>query len=119
HSHMTNTLNTPIEALEYAYPFRVAQYALRKESGGIGQHRGGDGLVRTYEFLQSAEITLLSDRRVTRPYGLEGGEPGEPGSNRVRQKGIKKNVPGKCSFPVAAEDALTIETPGGGGFRKS
>ena len=118
HSHMTNTLNTPIEALEHAYPFRIAQYALRKESGGIGQHRGGDGLVRTYEFLQPAEITLLSDRRVTRPYGLEGGEPGKPGSNCVRQKGDKKNVPGKCSFSVAVEDVLTIETPGGGGFGK-
>ena len=115
---MTNTLNTPIEALEYAYPFRVAQYALRKESGGIGRHQGGDGLVRTYEFLQSAEITLLSDRRVTRPYGLEGGEPGHPGSNRVRHKGTEQELAGKCSFAVETGDFLTIETPGGGGFGK-
>jgi N-methylhydantoinase B len=79
HSHMTNTLNTPIEALEYAYPFRISRYALRDGSGGKGQHQGGDGLVRAYEFLQPAEITLLSDRRVTRPYGLKGGEPGKPG----------------------------------------
>jgi N-methylhydantoinase B len=118
HSHMTNTLNTPVEALEYAYPFRIMRYALLEGSGGIGQHRGGDGLVRTYEFLQPAEITLLSDRRVTRPYGLEGGEPGQPGSNRVRQKGVETEVPGKCSFPVGAGDSLTIETPGGGGFGK-
>ena len=118
HSHMTNTLNTPIEALEYAYPFRIAEYALREGSGGNGQHRGGDGLVRMYEFLQPAEITLLSDRRVNRPYGLEGGEPGQAGSNRVRQNGIKKNVQGKCSFPVASGDELIIETPGGGGFGK-
>ena len=118
HSHMTNTLNTPVEALEYVYPFRIARYALREGSGGIGQHRGGDGLVRTYEFLQPAEITLLSDRRVTGPYGLEGGEPGKPGSNRVRQKGGEKSVPGKCSFVVEAGDYLTIETPGGGGLGK-
>jgi len=118
HSHMTNTLNTPIEALEYAYPFRIAQYALREGSGGIGQHRGGDGLVRSYEFLQPAEITLLSDRRVTRPYGLEGGEPGQPGTNRVGKNSVEKEVPGKCSFPVEAGDALTIKTPGGGGFGK-
>jgi N-methylhydantoinase B len=118
HSHMTNTLNTPIEALEYAYPFQIAKYALREGSGGIGQHRGGDGLVRRYKFLQPAEITLLSDRRVNRPYGLEGGEPGQAGSNRVRQKGIKKFFPGKCSFSVDAGDELSIETPGGGGFGK-
>ena len=118
HSHMTNTLNTPVEALEYAYPFRISRYALRNGSGGNGRQRGGDGIVRTYEFLQPAEITLLSDRRVTKSYGLEGGEPGQPGNNRVRQKGVKKNVSGKCSFPVGAGDSLTIETPGGGGFGK-
>jgi N-methylhydantoinase B len=118
HSHMTNTLNTPVEALEYAYPFRIARYALRERSGGKGKHRGGDGLVRTYEFLQPAEITLLSDRRVTRPYGLEGGEPGHPGRNRVKQSGVEKDLPGKCSIPVEKDDVLTIETPGGGGFGK-
>jgi len=116
HSHMTNTLNTPVEALEYAYPFRIARYALREGSGGNGQHQGGDGLVRTYEFLQSAEITLLSDRRVTRPYSLEGGESGQPGRNRVKRSGVVKDVPGKCSFPVDAGDELSIETPGGGGY---
>ena len=116
HSHMTNTLNTPVEAVEYAYPFRIARYALREKSGGSGQHQGGDGIIRTYEFLQSAEVTLLSDRRVTKPYGLEGGEPGQPGRNQVKQNGIEKNVSGKCSFPVKAGDELTIETPGGGGY---
>jgi len=73
HSHMTNTLNKPVEALEYAYPFRIMCYALRECSGGSGQRRGGDGTIRTYEVLQPAEITLLSDRRGTKPYGLEGG----------------------------------------------
>ncbi len=116
HSHMTNTLNTPVEAVEYAYPFRIARYALRDESGGNGQHQGGDGIVRTYEFLQPAEVTLLSDRRITKPYGLEGGAPGQPGRNQLKQNGIEKDVSGKCSFPVEAGDQLTIETPGGGGF---
>jgi N-methylhydantoinase B len=116
---MTNTLNTPIEALEYAYPFRISRYALRDGSGGKGQHQGGDGLVRAYEFLQPAEITLLSDRRVTIPYGLEGGESGQPGRNRVRKNGEEKDIPGKCSFSVETGDVLTIETPGGGGYGKS
>ena len=119
HSHMTNTLNTPVEAVEYAYPFRISRYALREESGGTGQHSGGDGLVRAYEFLQSAEITLLTDRRVTQPYGLEGGEPGYPGRNRIKQKGVEKDVPGKVSFSVEMGEVLTIETPGGGGYGKS
>jgi N-methylhydantoinase B len=116
HSHMTNTLNTPVEAVEYAYPFRVARYALRENSGGSGQHQGGEGIVRTYEFLQPAEVTLLSDRRVTKPYGLEGGAPGQPGRNRLTKNGGKLDVTGKCSFSVEAGDILSIETPGGGGY---
>jgi len=116
HSHMTNTLNTPVEALEYAYPFRILRYALRNGSGGKGKHQGGEGLVREYKFLQPAEITLLSDRRVTKPYGLQGGSSGDPGLNRSKQTGMEKDVPGKCSFPVKAGDSLIIETPGGGGY---
>jgi N-methylhydantoinase B len=118
HSHMTNTLNTPVEAVEYAYPFRIARYALREKSGGSGQHHGGEGIVRTYQFLQPAEVTLLSDRRITKPYGLEGGAPGQPGRNELKRKGIEQEVSGKCSFAVEVGDALTIETPGGGGFGK-
>jgi N-methylhydantoinase B len=116
HSHMTNTLNTPVEAVEYAYPFRIARYALREKSGGKGQHQGGDGIVRTYEFLQPAEVTLLSDRRITKPYGLEGGAPGKSGRNQLKRNGVENDVSGKCSFPVEAGDELTIETPGGGGY---
>ena len=116
HSHMTNTLNTPVEAVEYAYPFRIYRYALRIRSGGAGRHRGGDGLVRDYEFLQPAEITLLSDRRVIHPYGLEGGAPGQTGRNRLRQNGVEKDLAGKCSFSVSGGDSLIIETPGGGGY---
>jgi N-methylhydantoinase B len=118
HSHMTNTLNTPVEALEYAYPFRIPRYALREGSGGTGRHRGGNGLIRAYEFLQPAEVTVLSDRRVTKPYGLEGGAPGQPGLNRLKRKGIEQEVAGKGSFPVDAGDELSIETPGGGGYGK-
>jgi len=118
HSHMTNTLNTPVEALEYTYPFRIARYALREGSGGRGRQQGGNGLLRSYEFLQTAEVTVLSDRRVTRPYGLEGGAPGQPGRNCLKQNGIEQEVPGKCSFSVDAGDEFSIETPGGGGYGK-
>jgi N-methylhydantoinase B len=116
---MTNTLNTPVEALEYAYPFRISRYAFREGSGGNGRQRGGKGLIRAYEFLQPAEVTLQSDRRVTKPYGLEGGQPGQPGRNCLRQDGVEKDLPGKCSFSVEAGDALIIETPGGGGYGTS
>ncbi|TFH50918.1 MAG: hydantoinase B/oxoprolinase family protein, partial [Methanothrix sp.] len=116
HSHMTNTLNTPVEALEYAYPFRIMRYALREGSGGEGKYQGGEGLVREYEFLQPAEITILSDRRVIKPYGVKGGESGQLGSNVLNRHGVEKEVPGKCSFAVEAGDALIIETPGGGGY---
>ena len=73
HTHMTNSLNTPAEALEYSYPFRVTRYSLRPNSGGAGKHRGGDGLIREMELLTDAEVTMLSDRRRTQPYGLNGG----------------------------------------------
>ncbi len=79
HTHMTNSLNTPVEALEYAYPFRVRKYAYRPNSGGSGKFHGGDGLIREVELLADAQVTLLSDRRKFRPYGLAGGEPGAAG----------------------------------------
>jgi N-methylhydantoinase B len=109
-------LNNPVEALEYAYPFRISRYSLREGSGGRGRQQGGNGLLRSYEFLQPAELTVLSDRRVTKPYGLEGGAPGQPGRNRLKRNGIDQEVSGKCSFSVEAGDALIIETPGGGGY---
>ena len=116
HSHMTNTLNTPVEALEYAYPFRISQNAIREESGGKGKYQGGQGLVRAYAFLQPADVTVLSDRRIINPFGLEGGWPGQVGRNHVRKLGKEKDLPGKCSFTVEAGDELIIETPGGGGY---
>ena len=119
HSHMTNTMNTPVEALEYAYPFRVARYAVRQTSGGNGRYRGGDGICRDLEFLSQAEVTILSDRRTRGPYGLDGGQPGQPGKNELLRKGETKELPSKCHIEVKEGDVLKIETPGGGGFGKS
>jgi N-methylhydantoinase B len=118
HCHMSNTLNTPVEALEYALPVRVRRYALREGSGGGGLHRGGDGLVRELEFLADARVTILSDRRKTGPYGLAGGQPGQPGENRlIPGDGSPERIQsGKTSFDVQPGDVLRISTPGGGGW---
>jgi N-methylhydantoinase B len=119
-THMTNSLNTPVEALEYAYPFRVRRYAYREGSGGAGEYRGGDGLVRELELLSDAEVTLLADRRRTRPYGLSGGESGAAGRAILTDpSGAEVELPGKCSRRVAAGSVLRIETPGGGGWGDS
>ena len=117
HTHMTNSLNTPVEALEFAYPFRVRRYGYRAGSGGAGKFRGGDGLVREIEVLGDAQITLLADRRKRGPYGLRGGTDGTPGrSTLVRRDGSTEEVPGKCSVSARAGDAIRIESPGGGGW---
>jgi N-methylhydantoinase B len=116
HVHMTNTLNTPVEALEYAYPFRVRRYALRPDSGGAGRHRGGDGLVREIEFLAPAAVTILSERRRTVPYGLHGGEPGMPGRNLLILEGEDRELPGKVEIRVEPGEVLSMRTPGGGGW---
>jgi N-methylhydantoinase B len=119
-THMTNSLNTPIEALEYAYPFRVRRYAYRYGSGGAGQFRGGDGLIREIELLANAQVTLLAERRNFQPYGLQGGEEAAHGHAWLTKAGAAENVelPGKCSLRLAAGDILRIETPGGGGWGK-
>jgi N-methylhydantoinase B len=119
HVHMTNTLNTPIEALEYTYPIRVRRYALRRNSGGAGLHRGGDGLVREIEFLCPATVTILSERRRTAPYGLQGGEPGERGRNVLFHRGERRELPGKVEMQVETGDVLSLRTPGGGGWGHS
>lgn len=116
HVHMTNTLNTPIEALEYAYPLRVQRYALRGGSGGNGQHRGGDGLVRDLEFLCPATVTVLSDRRRMAPYGLWGGDSGLVGQNIMVREGKESTVSGKAQLRVEPGDLLSLRTPGGGGW---
>jgi N-methylhydantoinase B len=117
-THMTNSLNTPIEALEYAYPLRVRRYAYRDGSGGAGQYRGGDGLIRELELLADAQVTLLADRRKLRPYGLQGGQDGAAGWASLTKAGSAEEtqLPGKCSRRVAKGDVLHIETPGGGGW---
>jgi N-methylhydantoinase B len=116
HSHMTNTLNTPVEALEYAYPFRVREYAILRGTGGSGRHRGGDGLVREIELLADAEVTVLSERRTRAPFGVHGGQPGAPGRNVVVRDGKARTEPGKFHRALRAGDRVRIETPGGGGF---
>jgi N-methylhydantoinase B len=117
HVHMTNTLNTPVEALEMAFPFRVTQYSLRRGSGGGGAHRGGDGVVRAYELLAPATVTMLSERRASGPWGLGGGAPGAPGVNRlVHADGREEILPSKFTRLLEPGDRLYLETPGGGGY---
>ncbi len=116
HTHMTNSLNTPIEALEYAYPFRVRRYSYRANSGGRGKFRGGDGLIREIELLADAQVTLLSDRRKFAPYGLAGGGPGEPGHAKHTSGRKVTVIPAKSSLQAKKRDIIRIETPGGGGW---
>jgi N-methylhydantoinase B len=116
HTHMTNSLNTPAEALEYAYPLRVREYRLRKGSGGAGKHRGGDGVVREIETLVPARMSLLADRRKQHPYGLHGGEEGAAGVNVIISNNNRQSIPSKSSHTLKAGDRIRIETPGGGGW---
>ena len=116
HTHMTNSWNTPVEAFEHQYPLRIRVYRIRSGSGGKGRHRGGDGIVREFEFLTPAQVTVLSDRRKRGPYGLRGGSPGAPGKNLLIRKKRIRAIPGKARFEVRAGDVLRIESPGGGGY---
>jgi N-methylhydantoinase B len=111
---MTNTLNTPVEALEFAYPLFVRRYEIRRGSGGDGLFKGGDGLIREIELLCDAEVTILSERRRIPPYGLFGGKPGEVGRNLIDGKPVE----GKFSKRLPKGSVITIETPGGGGWGK-
>ncbi|MBC8098364.1 MAG: hydantoinase B/oxoprolinase family protein, partial [Armatimonadetes bacterium] len=116
HSHMTNTLNTPVEALEAVLPLRVLAYELRAESGGLGQQRGGDGIRRTYEFLTNATVTLNTERRRRTPFGLNGGTAGRVGQNTSKKGDIVESLGAKAVLHALPGDVLTIETPGGGGW---
>lgn len=116
HTHMTNSLNTPAEALEYAYPLRVRAYRIRKNSGGRGKQRGGDGVVREIETLVPARMSLLSDRRRLAPYGLDGGEDGQRGRGAIIHRGRARAITSKGSWQLEAGDCVRIETPGGGGY---
>jgi N-methylhydantoinase B len=120
HTHMTNSLNTPAEALEFTYPLRVRRYSLRPGSGGAGKHRGGDGIVREIEVLTDCEVTLLADRRTRGPWGLAGGEAGSPGkASVVRAGGSIEQMPGKFSTRLKKGERIRIESPGGGGWGRA
>ncbi len=117
HTHMTNSLNTPAEALEYAYPFRVTRYGLRRCSGGAGKHRGGDGIVREIEVLTDAQVTLLSERRKVPPYGLQGGSSAAVGEAVITDMhGQTTQLSGKASARVKQGERIRVESPGGGGW---
>jgi N-methylhydantoinase B len=119
HTHMTNTMNTPVEALEFAFPLRLKRYALRKGSGGQGKHKGGDGLVRDVEFLAPARVTVLSERRKFAPPGFHGGHHGQPGENVLLRGGYEEvHLAGKETLDVGPGDVLSVRTPGGGGWGK-
>jgi N-methylhydantoinase B len=119
HTHMTNSLNTPAEALEYAYPFCVTEYSIRRGSGGVGQHKGGDGVIREVELLTDSEVTLLSDRRKRGPYGLSGGTDGQPGRTIIiRTNGTREELAGKTSVRLTKGERVRVESPGAGGFGK-
>ena len=113
-THMTNTLNTPIEVVETRFPLRVRRYALRRQSGGEGLRKGGNGLIREFEFLAPTQVSLLTERRTHQPWGIAGGRPGETGKNLLDGK----LLPGKINMELHAGQLLTIETPGGGGWGK-
>jgi N-methylhydantoinase B len=117
HTGMTNTENTPIEALDAHYPFRVERYTLRRGSGGAGLFPGGDGIEREIRFLTDATLSLMGERRRHRPWGLAGGEPGAPGEDwLIRRDGRRERLPAKTTVPVRAGDRLLVLTPGGGGW---
>ncbi|MFZ5450582.1 MAG: hydantoinase B/oxoprolinase family protein [Thermodesulfobacteriota bacterium] len=116
HTHMTNTRNTPVEVLEHDYPLRVERYAFREDSGGSGRFSGGRGIVRDFHFLAPVTVSLLSERRVHAPYGLQGGGPGEAGENLLLTEKGAERLPGKINLPLPAESRLSIRTPGGGGW---
>jgi N-methylhydantoinase B len=113
---MTTTENTPIEALEAHYPFRIRRYTLRRGSGGAGTNPGGAGIEREIEFLEDATLSLMGERRRNRPWGLNGGEPGLPGEDWLIRGTERRRLPGKTTIEVEAGDRLLVLTPGGGGW---
>ncbi len=117
-THMTNTLNTPIEATEREFPVRIESYSIRKESGGKGKFKGGDGIVREYRFIEPATVSVITERRKYRPWGAHGGKDGKSGKNFLIRNGEKTELSGKQSFEAEEGDILRIETPGGGGWGK-
>jgi N-methylhydantoinase B len=120
HSHMTNTLNTPVEAIEIEYPLEVIEYSIRKSSGGKGKHNGGNGIVRKIKAKEKTNGTILSERRKIGPHGLNNGKPGKCGVNYIeKSNGRKITLKSKCEFILEKDDIIVIETPGGGAWGKS
>jgi N-methylhydantoinase B/oxoprolinase/acetone carboxylase alpha subunit len=119
HTHMTNSLNTPVEALENYLPVRIRRYGLRPDSGGRGRFKGGEGIVREYEFLVDSQLTIISERRKFPPYGLEGGRAGAVGRNTLIRKGREMVLGSKINLRVEPGDVLRVETPGGGGYGRA
>jgi len=117
-THMTNTLNTPVEVIENVLPIKILEYSLRKNSGGEGKYRGGNGIIRKLKFLSDATVSMLSDRRKICPYGLKGGNPGKCGENILISRGREKKLNSKFIMNVKKNDSLVIKTPGGGGWGK-
>lgn len=117
HTHMTNSLNTPLEALENYLPIRITTYALRRGSGGSGARRGGEGIIREYEFLEQTQVSIISERRKFAPYGAQGGQNGRKGRNILISSENKKTIlNGKVNLKIKPHERLRIETPGGGGY---
>jgi len=116
HTHMSNTRNTPVEAIEHDLPIRILQYRLRRDSAGAGRYPGGEGLVREYELLADASVTVLSERRQRAPYGLGGGASGGRGRNTLIRDGREQALAGKVQLQLKKGDRLRIDTPGGGGY---
>nr|MDP9006250.1 hydantoinase B/oxoprolinase family protein [Actinomycetota bacterium] len=119
HTAMTNTKNTPVEALERHYPMRVLRYRLRGASGGNGRHPGGEGIERDLLMLEDVTVSLITERRVSRPWGLAGGEPGAPGENWLLPGGDESKAErllDKCTIRMRGGDVLRMLTPGGGGW---
>lgn len=116
HTHMTNSLNTPLEAMEIYLPLRIRRYGLRRGSAGKGRNKGGDGIIREYQFQTPTQISIISERRSFSPYGLNGGGEGKKGRNTLISKGHKKALGSKVNIKAQSGDILRIETPGGGGY---
>jgi N-methylhydantoinase B/oxoprolinase/acetone carboxylase alpha subunit len=116
HTHMTNSLNTPLEAMEIYFPLRIRRYGLRRGSGGKGRNKGGDGIIREYQFFTPTQISIISERRCFSPYGLNGGENGKRGRNQLITKNKKQELGSKVNIHAQTGDILRIETPGGGGY---
>ncbi|MBV8149842.1 MAG: hydantoinase B/oxoprolinase family protein, partial [Candidatus Eremiobacteraeota bacterium] len=115
--HMTNTLNTPIEAIEREYPLRIVQYELATGTGGAGRYRGGDGLIRSIELIEgSAQASLLADRHTLQPPGTCGGDPGACGKHTLRRRGAERPLQAKTTLALEPADVVTVQTPGGGGY---